>query len=170
VDGKDDSALSLLNKLGKELVYYRSWGNQGSVLDRASEQNFKHDHDLSKGQRVPIEYPQRVAFGLPHNYGKGEAKCVRPDIKDVDRRASPLFLHIHQVDEEPPVGLVAFLPAVFLPEPRRMKVFGASRQLDEKAEESEAFWSAVTGYLHRLKGVGTPRQTDLPNATEVTLG
>jgi len=79
-----------------------------------SERNFKHDHDLMK-QSVGARrsHPQRIAFGLPHNYGKGASNEVAPD-GHLDRRASPLFIHIHQCGVRP-VAVLSFLPACFLP-------------------------------------------------------
>jgi CRISPR-associated protein Cmr1 len=40
---------------------------------------------------------------------------VKPAAKHLDRRASPLFIHIHECGETP-VAVVSFLPARFLPE------------------------------------------------------
>lgn len=47
---------------------------------------------------------QRVAFGLPRKPRN-------------DRRASPLFIHIHECGDTP-VAVLSFLPARFLPEPK----------------------------------------------------
>ena len=63
------------------------------------------------------KHPRRIAFGLPHNYGKGPAKQVGPHDKELDRRASPLFIHIHECGDTP-VAVLSFLPARFLPEGR----------------------------------------------------
>jgi hypothetical protein len=67
--------------------------------------------------------PERAIFGLPHNYFKPKDKAVKGSTNykvDVspdgfERRASPLFLHIHRFDQGPPVALWLFLPAQFLP-------------------------------------------------------
>lgn len=58
-----------------------------------------------------MEHPIRVAFGLPHNY----AKWLKIEAERHDRRASPLFFHIHPLGDGF-IGVIAFLPARFLPE------------------------------------------------------
>ena len=82
-----------------------------------SECNFKDDHDLmnnAKRNNPARQHPQRVAFGLPHNYGKYTDQHVSPD-DGYDRRASPLFIHIHECEGKP-VAVLSFIPARFLPE------------------------------------------------------
>lgn len=107
--------LQLLDLIGREMVRFRSWGKDGKVLQSiSSERNFKPDHDLMKlpnGARRG--HPQRIAFGLPHNYGKGPDNEVTPG-GNLDRRASPLFIHLHQCGSRP-VAVLSFLPARFLP-------------------------------------------------------
>ena len=106
--------LDLLDLVGRELVRFRSWGRNGRVLggDVESEPNFQFDHDLMY-RNVREDHPKRIAFGLPHNYGRGLEKQVKPFGK-LDRRASPLFIHIHECAERP-VAVISFLPARFLP-------------------------------------------------------
>lgn len=168
---QDVRAVELLDKLGREQVFYRSWGRNGEVLREESEKNFEKDHDLSKGQPVDIDYPERVAFGLPHNYGKSAKTHVSP--KSYERRASPLFIHIHQLEEnQPAVGVLAFLPSLFLPQDERIKAFDNYVDLNF----TEAFWNPIHGYLNRLIeeekfGVSpTPKKTNLPKGEEVDLG
>lgn len=109
-----EQPLHLLDLVGREMVRFRSWGNQGKVLhDIPSERNFKADHDLMKAPPQARRYhPERIAFGLPHNYSKGKTNEVAP--AGFDRRASPLFIHIHQCGSRP-VAVLSFLPAHFLP-------------------------------------------------------
>ncbi len=103
--------LELLDLVGRELVRYRSWGRNGKILeDEDSEKKFRDDHDLMKGGR-PAKHPRRIAFGLPHNYGRRQ---VIPRGRNLDRRASPLFIHIHECGGTP-VAVLSFLPARFLP-------------------------------------------------------
>jgi CRISPR-associated protein Cmr1 len=119
LSGEDcKNALHLLDLVGREMVQYRSWGNEGWILDRQvrREEIFKDDHDLMKIKPVARTcHPRRIAFGLPHNYGKGKTNEVTP--ASFDRRASPLFIHIHQCGSDP-VAVVSFLPALFLPAER----------------------------------------------------
>jgi len=143
-----------LDRLGQELVHYRSWGRNGKVLRQDSEQNFRDDHDLSKGQGTSIRHPRRAAFGLPHNYGKGDRNEVKPASRDHDRRASPLFFHIHQTDAGVhPTGVVSFLPSRFLPNGEQIRAFGQDVPL-----QTDDLWEPIHGYLDRL--IGNPGATD----------
>lgn len=106
--------LELLDLVGRELVRFRSWGRNGRILggDVRSEPNFQFDHDLMY-RNVRNAHPERIAFGLPHNYGRELEKRVKP-LGKLDRRASPLFIHVHECAERP-VAVISFLPARFLP-------------------------------------------------------
>ncbi len=160
----EERVVDLLDQLGKEQVYYRSWGRNGKVLHQDREKNFQKDHDLSKGQPVAIKHPQRIAFGLPHNYQTGG---VKPS--SLERRASPLFLHVHQISEQvSPIGVVIFLPSLFLPKNEKIRAFDNNVPLDS----SENFWDPINGYLDRLiekEGATKKVQTDL-QAKEIPLG
>lgn len=146
--GNDSSNLDLLDSLGRDFVHFRSWGRtvngKAQVLFKASEKNFKDDHDLSKGQRVKIQHPKRIAFGLPHNYGKGDRNAVAAS--NFERRASPLFFHIHHVPGHDPIGIMAFLPSLFLPKDRdAIKAFGKPVALDKSN-----LYKPVDDFLHRV--------------------
>ncbi len=106
--------LDLLDLVGREMVRFRSWGRNGKILGgQDSEKKFRDDHDLMKRHRRR-SHPRRTAFGLPHNYGKEKHEQVGPDADGLDRRASPLFIHIHACGDGP-VAVLSFLPARFLP-------------------------------------------------------
>jgi CRISPR-associated protein Cmr1 len=143
------SAINLLDALGREMVHYRSWGNNGKVLGIDREGNFQQDHDLMAQPEAARTHPERIAFGLPHNYffsSTKESYGVQPANKN--RRASPLFLHIHQQDSgSTPLGVVSFLPARFLAEEEKIKVHQNTVDVQE-----HDFWQPVHGYLHRLIG------------------
>ena len=168
---QNDTPLALLDRIGREMVRYRSWGRNGRVLgDVASEQNFKGDHDLMVVQRHPrTAHPKRIAFGLPHNYGKKEQhKEVEP--QSFDRRASSLFVHVHQASEKDrPVAILSFMPSRFLPEDQaRISVGGASVELD-----TTNLWQPVETFLERMLGMTpTPHQRKDRSVTamEVTHG
>jgi len=115
--------LDLLDLVGREMMRYRSWGHNGRVLRESSEHNFKDDHDLMKKLPVRISHPKRIAFGLPHNYGSVKAQQVGLAGGKLDRRASPLFIHIHMCGDRP-VAVLSFLPARFLPKGTRISVGG----------------------------------------------
>jgi len=147
-----NSANELLDAIGREQVLYRSWGSnrrtgdQHETLGLPSEQNFKFDHDLSK-QTETEGYPHRVAFGLPHNYQTGGVKPQHHD-----RRASPLFIHIDQTNEDAsPVALLAFLPARFLPNDEKITAFNKNVTISG----DRSFWYPIHGFLDRLIANGS---------------
>lgn len=144
--GRDESALRLLNRVGRDLVFYRSWGRGGRVFGQPSEKNFEDDHDLMKAVESgasPSRHPQRAAFGLPHNYGRHSWQRVEPE--GLDRRASPLFLHIHQPEGQPPTGALLFLPAQFLPPGRRISVGGHLVEV-----EQDSLWDPIHEFMDRV--------------------
>jgi CRISPR-associated protein Cmr1 len=143
--------LQLLDRIGREMVRFRSWGKDGMVLQNVPrEPNFQHDHHLMK-QPVGARrsHPQRIAFGLPHNYGKGASNEVAPE-GQLDRRASPLFIHIHSCGSRP-VAVLSFLPARFLPAatgggPAFISVGGARVRQQPEAE----LYRPIHNFLDRL--------------------
>lgn len=146
--------LALLDLLGRELVRFRSRGRNGRVLRNIpSELNFEPDHNLMKdvenGQRPPT-HPERVAFGLPHNYGpKKPHQQVGPHDRDLNRRASPLFIHIHECDEGP-VAVLSFLPARFLPDGTRINVGG--HPIPQSPQDQ--LYEPIHRFLNRLLNKG----------------
>lgn len=140
--------MELLDLIGRELMRYRSWGHRGRVLGQRSERNFKDDHDLMKGARrhTHPRHPRRISFGLPHNYGRGFRDQVGPYDSSLDRRASPLFIHIHECNDTP-VAVVSFLPARFLPLGKSDISVGGSRV--RQTPESDLY-RPVHDFLDRL--------------------
>lgn len=139
--------LEVLNLVGREMVRYRSWGHNGKVFEEPSERTFRDDHDLMKSpSRVRNSHPRRIAFGLPHNYGKQSEDQVGPAEKEFDRRASPLFIHIHECGETP-VAVLSFLPVRFLPEGKSDISVGGKRVPQEPESE---FYRPIHGFLDRL--------------------
>jgi CRISPR-associated protein Cmr1 len=167
-DSRDRSSLTLLDKIGREIVRYRSWGRNGKVLGNVdSEQNFKDDHDLMKLQSSQRKnHPQRIVFGLPHNYGNQHHQRVGPADTQLDRRASPLFIHIYQESSgSPPVGVLTFLPSRFLPQDRDVIDTGGDRTpLDE-----ENLWQPIHSFFGRLLDPND-RKESFGTVTEVTHG
>lgn len=108
------AAYEVLENYGKAMMLYRSWGKNGKVLDDDAERNFKDDHDWSKSPNnfKPNFHPDRVIFGLPHNYGK--IQVGRDLKKQYGRRASPLFFHVQQIGNEF-IGVAYILRSQFLP-------------------------------------------------------
>ncbi|MHB1407900.1 MAG: type III-B CRISPR module RAMP protein Cmr1, partial [Desulfitobacteriaceae bacterium] len=120
------SAQMLLKEVGNRFIMLRSYGQKindpGGVANTELRQvpgvgrfrpKFKDDHDLIFGflQGEGIKYhPRRVVFGLPHNYrysSGGEAKINAWPGRNPERnrsqsteqrRASPLFFHVHELE------------------------------------------------------------------------
>ena len=148
VTGEARTPLMLLDLIGRELVRYRSWGHRGIVLGQRSERNFEDDHDLMKLNRMQrTKHPRRIAFGLPHNYGRNPIDQVGPFDRGLDRRASPLFIHLHECAGNP-VAVLSFLPARFLPRGRSDISVGGSRI---RQQPEEALYRPVHDFLERLK-------------------
>ncbi len=143
--------LALLDHLGREMIRYRSWGRNGTILGREnveSEKLFKRDHNLMKQPvRERSRHPERIAFGLPHNYGREPDKQVNPADKGLDRRASPLWLHIHQASENvSPLAVLCFMPATFLPQGSSDISVGGNHVPLETAN----LWKPIEGLLDRF--------------------
>lgn len=156
--------LTLLDRVGREMMRFRSWGHNGKVLGDDSEKNFKHDHDLMKqasAQRTA--HPQRIVFGLPHNYGRNKDQQVGPADDRFDRRASPLFIHIHQCGTIP-VAVLSLLPAQFLPggESAKVNVGGTCVKIAAGRE----LWRPLDDLLDRFHD-STKRKEPFGPATEV---
>ncbi len=191
VKSEQVSANALLDAVGREQAFFRSWGsnNQGKLSEHRtlgipSEQNFEFDHHLFK-KKVSGNYPHRIAFGLPHNYGKFDDQHVSTANKKLDRRASPLFIHIHQTSQEAaPSALLVFLPSRFLPADEEVSAFGKR----SKVKDAEPLWYPVHGFLDRMISDGSKpderpgyelfpddstwwkKQNQSLNATEVKFG
>lgn len=164
-----EEALQLLDLVGREMVRYRSWGNDGKILrDIPSEKNFKADHDLMKrptGARQ--SHPDRIAFGLPHNCQGMKVSPAGQLDRRLDRRASPLLIHIHQCGSRP-VAVVSFLPAVFLPASGagggRAQISVGGKPIPQKPEQE--LYKPIHTFLDRLLDrTSPPRERKEPFTT-----
>lgn len=136
----------LLDTVGRQMQRYRAWGFNRRVNGEPSEERFCDDHDWFKeaiAGRMRAHAPRRAAFGLPHNY-----HCTDPeadgyvDPKDLNRRASPLMIHIHRLGKTKYSAVLALLPATFLPDNR----------LALKVGRSSATAAFGNGWLDTLHG------------------
>jgi CRISPR-associated protein Cmr1 len=141
--------LELLDRIGREMMRYRSWGHHGNVLGERTEANFQDDHDLMK-QRASqrTKHPRRIVFGLPHNYGKGAEDKVGPaDAEDGDRRASPLLVHIHECGDAP-IAVLSFLPGRFLSKGGTAKIDVGGKVVTIACEPD--LWKPIDDLLNRF--------------------
>lgn len=123
--------LNLLDEIGREMIRYRSYGRNVNgkytlpgQMGKA-EQFFKSDHDLilRNLHNNKKEHPQRVEFGLPHNYRFSHGLEVKIRGTASDRRASPLFIHVHELDRQY-AAVLSYIPAQFLPDNETIKISG----------------------------------------------
>ena len=155
--------VALLNLIGCELLRFRSWGRNGKILGRFdSERRFEDDHDLMKQKGRRTKHPRRIAFGLPHNYGPSPKQQVKPNDRHLDRRASPLFIHIHECGDSP-IAVLSFLPSRFLPAGKSKISVGGTpvRQAPE-----DRLYRPIHEFLDRLRA-RTERKERFSNAWEV---
>ncbi len=135
----------VLDEYGKAMVRYRSWGRNGRILDgEPSKCRFREDHAWMKSEQAADDFhPRRAVFGLPHNYGKNID--VKPD--QHDRRASPLFFHVHEIGARY-AGIALLLRSRFLPEGEKIRARG-------KAVPAKPDWGVLTTFLdeNRTRGL-----------------
>lgn len=152
ISAKDKSPMRLLSIVGEQQMLYRSYGQNGKVLNKPAERHFADDHDLimdvTNGKRID-HAPQRVVFGLPHNYFFSSTKQkadvnYAPKGQDA-RRASPLSLHIHQLADDQFLAVHTLLPALFLPDSAKIRVKTRS-SVDVPVNVD---WSVLQKYLAR---------------------
>lgn len=158
---QQQNANRLLEQLGSEMQLYRSWGNEGYVGKLKAERHFTEDHDTvikaAQGDRLHTP-PQRMVFGLPHNYffsslKKGN-KIVEINVKKDaagERRASPLLMHVHQFPSGQCLACQLLLPAVFLPgrHPQLQYKHGRTSYLD--CPETQIQWQVIHDFMDRFK-------------------
>ncbi|MEO8495730.1 MAG: type III-B CRISPR module RAMP protein Cmr1 [Planctomycetota bacterium] len=155
-----DSAQGLLDKIGRELIRYRSYGasrrdgRRFNVLgEEVTKPNFPDDHDsvhsfLAKGTPVASP-PKRAAFGLPHNYFFKSLSSPDVNVKAEvtpekhDRRASPLFLHIHAPVGAAPIAICTLMPSRFLPEGESLRVSDQSYDKNRKRRRTSPSTSTI---------------------------
>ena len=167
VSASAGKALDALAAIGKELQLYRGYGrhnprtNQHEVNGQKALQIFKNDHDnvLAAIQGARLErLPERAVFGLPHNYRFSSvtqgpkdlgltAKNPLPTGKDSDgRRASPLLVHIHPLQDGQFVAIQTLLPEIFLPQGVGLSVKVGGRTAPAP-QDTTVDYAVITSYL-----------------------
>lgn len=156
---------ALLGEIGAQMQRYRSWGQNGKVAGAEAERNFPADHDLAQqaaaGEAVS-EHPQRAVFGLPHNYyfsstkDKLDVNAIAPKPEGgwsdlgTNRRASPLFVHPHRFPDGSVAGVMALLPAQFLPENWRIGLQRKTKGSPVRRVEAQPQWDVLHGFMDRF--------------------
>ncbi|MCA0440881.1 MAG: hypothetical protein LCH71_10385 [Proteobacteria bacterium] len=147
-------ALDVLATVGNELQHYRGFGrhnprtNQHEVNGQKALQKFKDDHDnvLAATQGVRLQQlPRRAVFGLPHNYffsstgGKLDITA-----EDEGRRASPLLIHIHPLQDAEFVAIQTLLWGIFLPDDMAVEAKGKNKYA---IADTQVDFTHITRYL-----------------------
>lgn len=146
------SARGLLQSISNELHAYRD----GTDKSQNRENNFPEDRQIAlqaaQGNKVS-ELPKRGTFGLPHNYFWPQKKElgaleIKPKMDQGSRRASPLFIHIHEFPNQQCVAIQTLLPTRFLPKNTDIEFKAKRSQLVSNLQPD---YSVITRYLARFK-------------------
>ena len=174
VSATADKALDALVAIGNELQMYRSFGKDGKVNGQTARRNFVADHDnvLAAIQGVRLErLPERAVFGLPHNYRFSTVKQGPKDFaltainpsptgRDSDgRRASPLLVHIHPLQEGKFVAIQTLLPEIFLPQGVGLSVKVGGRAASAP-QDTTVNYVHITDYLDGFASKKTLKAPD----------
>ncbi len=168
------NAWELLEEVAREMLFYRSYGRlnprsgQHEVLRQNAEQNFMPDHDLAyavaTGNSVTT-HPDRAVFGLPHNYFFTSIKPPKDAQVELNpirqeghrwtsagrgRRASPLFIHLHEFPDGQCAATQALLPASFLPPSDRIELKAKARHATTCRVLPDIDWDVIHQFLDRF--------------------
>lgn len=134
------TAMCALNDLGERYKQFRR------------SEGLKGDAGIVLNGRPADGYPRRVAFGLPINYGE-KNPVVRPTDPN-DRRASPLFFHIHHCGDQA-VAVASFLPGLFLPR-LTISIQGGRRPAStvHLPDQPDELYGPVNAFLEDLRERG----------------
>lgn len=144
----------VLQKVGDRLNGYRS---------AQRTERFHDDRDLIRDYayrgKQPTRAPRRAAFGLPHNYFfKPNTKvAVSGPNREHDRRASPLFIHLHELAGGELAAVLSLIQARFLPKREQVKIGPAGRHSPQYVPPPHDF-EPIRGFL-----------SELPDALEVRI-
>lgn len=117
-------------------------------------ERFHNDRDLIRDYtfegKEPARAPRRAAFGLPHNYFFKQTNTqVNVSGAKHDRRASPLFIHLHELRGGELAAVLSLIPARFLPDGEQVKIGPTGRQQPQYVPAPPDF-SAVEEFLSTL--------------------
>lgn len=164
--------LFLLDQIGREMIRYRSYGkSKGPGKDNElpwrekAQQIFSGDHNLIYDFAHGIEttgHPERVVFGLPHNYFFSRQKPDNFNVnvnaawlnkggqkEKIERRTSPLFIHIHPLSDQY-AAVLTLLPAVFLP-PGAGVAISKVRDNRKTTVEANADYKVIHKFMDRFQ-------------------
>jgi CRISPR-associated protein Cmr1 len=144
---------AVLNEVGTKQQLYRSYGSGGKVNGQKALQLFKDDHDaiydIAEGRFTM--HPKRLVFGAPHNYFLSSGSKVNVEVTvaatNKNRRASPLFVHVHKFGEQY-YAIQTLLPAQFSFENSAVEYkIKKKSPIKKTLSEKDIDWSVITDYL-----------------------
>ena len=159
-----------LGSVAKAMQLYRGWGYKTDVHrinnEKANHEAYQHkvaDHELvyqlAQDREPPRKIPDNLLFGLPRSYslssqGRQEIKLESfarlgdgdPDKNKRSRRAAPLFIHVHQFENDESLVMQLFLPARFLPEQDVIKLKRKNGEFNIPVPE-DTDWQVINEYL-----------------------
>lgn len=158
ITGND--SLKVLEQVGSEQQLYRSYGrkfpnkDQHEVNGQKARQKFRSDHDnvlaASQGENLQ-NLPKRAVFGLPHNYFfSSTGKKVEINSENEGRRASPLFIHIHALENTEFIAIQTLLPGEFLPESMAIDIKPQQHRA-QKLSGTSVDYAVIHCYLNGFK-------------------
>lgn len=170
VSASADKALDALAAIGNELQLYRGYGrhnprtNQHEVNGQKARQKFPEDHHnvlaATQGGRLQ-QLPKRAVFGLPHNYFfSSTGGKLDITTEDEGRRASPLLVHIHPLQDDKFVAIQTLLPGIFLPDAMKVEAKGKSKYEIPVSREWKEDYAVITRYLDGFASKKTLKAPD----------
>lgn len=117
------NALETLEAAGMRFMMLRSNGRTSNgkrligsteIAHGGTDRRFWNDHQVYKSKEDKKDTaPERIAFGLPHNY-KNWSIPGQNNAQTLNRRASPAMLHIHSFADGRSIAVWTLAPARFL--------------------------------------------------------
>lgn len=167
-----------LGDIAKKMQIFRGWGfsrNGGEHLINGVAANHsaysckQADHDVVYQylDRTPsTQLPKSYIFGLPRSYNLSTTprRELKLDVSAIDstngkndtnkrsRRASPLFIHVHQFPNNESMIIQSFLPATFLPSQDivqvKQKIGDNWRDITDIPVNAVTDWQVINEYLN----------------------
>jgi len=156
---ENESILEFLNRIGEKFREHRK-----EVGDKNGDVILIKR--FLKGDRIN-NHPSRAVFGLPHNYFLKNIKksaTVEPSGSENKRRASPLLIHIHALNKDRFAAVLTLLPAVFLPNDKKitvreivskkkMKVLDDKYEIKKEKVDQKVEFELIEDFLNKLEVV-----------------
>jgi len=156
--GPENSWEKALDKVGVLLSQYRL-GTRGQLAQIRRPQDFITETQevkaLASRGECPQKPPPRAVFGLPHNYffiSTRQNVQTEAELQGtkITRRASPLFIHIHQLASNQYVPVVSFIPAKFLPKDSQLVLESKSNGKRCKLRLEDPPYEHIEDFLRKM--------------------